>query len=318
MGSSPSSGLAGTPRRAVVFAGGDPPPSHTLEQLSSDRDHPPFVVAADSGVEHALAAGVHVDLLIGDLDSAAPRTVLDAIAAGTEVVRHPADKDATDLELALDAVADRGYDSVLVVGIHGGRADHLLANALLLASPRYAALRVQAHLGDADVIVVRDDAELPGAAGRLCSLLPLGGDAEGVTTTGLRYPLHDETLTPGSTRGVSNVVDTAPARVALRAGVLLAVLPDGANPPCRPVIARGVVMSRPRRFPALPRLVRCAARRVRAARRVDRRDPGDARVGRDRSRDHHPRHPRLVRGVEAGTASVRARAQHQGEGARAG
>jgi thiamine pyrophosphokinase len=192
------------------------------------------VVAADSGIEHALAAGVHVDLLIGDLDSATPRTVLDAIAAGSEVVRHPEDKDATDLELALDAVADRGFDSVLVVGIHGGRSDHLLANALLLASPRYAGLRVHAHLGNADVIVVRDEAVLPGPAGRLCSLLPLGGAAEGVTTTGLRYPLRDETLDPGSTRGVSNVVDTTPAGVALRAGVLLAVLPDGTPDPSFP------------------------------------------------------------------------------------
>jgi thiamine pyrophosphokinase len=192
------------------------------------------VVAADSGIEHALAAGVHVDLLIGDLDSATPRTVLDAIAAGSEVVRHPEDKDATDLELALDAVADRGFDSVLVVGIHGGRSDHLLANALLLASPRYAGLRVHAHLGNADVIVVRDEAVLPGPAGRLCTLLPLGGAAEGVTTTGLRYPLRDETLDPGSTRGVSNVVDTTPAGVALRAGVLLAVLPDGTPDPSFP------------------------------------------------------------------------------------
>jgi thiamine pyrophosphokinase len=192
------------------------------------------VVAADSGIEHALAAGVHVDLLIGDLDSATPRTVLDAIAAGSEVVRHPEDKDATDLELALDAVADRGFDSVLVVGIHGGRSDHLLANALLLASPRYAGLRVHAHLGNADVIVVRDEAVLPGPAGRLCSLLPLGGAAAGVTPTGLRYPLRDETLDPGSTRGVSNVVDTTPAGVALRAGVLLAVLPDGTPDPSFP------------------------------------------------------------------------------------
>jgi thiamine pyrophosphokinase len=65
-------------------------------------------------------------------------------------------------------------------------------------------------------------------------LLPLGGAAEGVTTTGLRYPLRDETLDPGSTRGVSNVVDTTPAGVALRAGVLLAVLPDGTPDPSFP------------------------------------------------------------------------------------
>ncbi|MFN8025571.1 MAG: thiamine diphosphokinase [Acidimicrobiia bacterium] len=210
---------------AVVFAGGDPPPPHALDHLPLDAR----VVAADSGLVHALAAGLRVDLLVGDLDSTPPRMVLDALDAGTEVQRHPAGKDATDLELALEAVRARGITDVLVVGIHGGRADHLLANALLLASPRYAPMRVHAHLGNADVLVIRGgDAptELPGPAGRLCTLLPIGGPAEGVVTSGLRWRLADETLPPGTSRGVSNEIEELPATVALREGVLLAVLPD--------------------------------------------------------------------------------------------
>jgi thiamine pyrophosphokinase len=222
----PAEGTMGTSRSvracAVVFAGGDPPPSHTLDTLPVDA----LVVAADSGLVHALEAGLHVDLLVGDLDSAPTGAVTAARRAGTEVERHPAEKDATDLELALDAVVARGCDEVLVVGIHGGRADHLLANALLLASPRYESLRVRAHLGNAEVSVVRDRAELPGPPGRLCSLLPIAGPAAGVVTSGLRYPLTDETLEPGTTRGVSNEVVAPGATVSLRAGVLLAVLPD--------------------------------------------------------------------------------------------
>jgi thiamine pyrophosphokinase len=232
-GAGPTSpGFASASPTAVVFAGGDPPPPHAFDDLPADV----FVVAADSGVEHAFAAGLHVDLLIGDLDSARPDHVRDALAAGTEVVRHPEEKDATDLELALDAVAARGHlgERVLVVGIHGGRADHLLANALLLASPRYARLRMHGHLGDADVTVVRDEAALPGPAGRICSLLPVGGPANGVATAGLRYPLTGETLEPGSTRGVSNVVVQVPATVALSSGVLLAVLPDLPSSPSSP------------------------------------------------------------------------------------
>jgi thiamine pyrophosphokinase len=211
--------------RAVVFAGGDAPPPHALDDLTPDVR----VVAADSGLAHAVAAGLAVDLLIGDLDSADPKAVLAALEAGTEVQRHPSAKDATDLELALDAVLARGVTDVLVVGIHGGRSDHLLANALLLAAPRYAPMRVRAHLGNADVLVLRggdDPSTLPGAAGRLCTLLPIGGPAVGVVTHGLRWPLSDETLDPGSSRGVSNEIEDPPARVGLREGVLLAVLPD--------------------------------------------------------------------------------------------
>jgi thiamine pyrophosphokinase len=62
--------------------------------------------------------------------------------------------------------------------------------------------------------------------GALVSLLPIGGDAEGVTTSGLRYPLRDEGLPLGSTRGLSNEVVDDDASVQLRAGTLLVVESD--------------------------------------------------------------------------------------------
>jgi thiamine pyrophosphokinase len=204
---------------ALVFAGGDPPdPADLLTAVE-------FVVAADSGLEHALALGVDVDVVVGDLDSV-DRAALDAaIAAGAVVEAHPAEKDATDLELALDAAIARGATSVRVLGAHGGRVDHYLANVLLLTSPRFAGVRIDARLGDAHVTVVRDRAQLFATPGALCSLLPVGGPAVGVTTHNLRYPLRRETLEPGSTRGVSNEFLAAEAAVSLAAGVLLAIVP---------------------------------------------------------------------------------------------
>jgi thiamine pyrophosphokinase len=111
-----------------------------------------------------------------------------------------------------------------VVGGHGGRLDHFLANALLLASPGFADLHVEARLGDAQVFVVRRDRELHAAVGDLCTLLPVGGRASGVRTEGLRFPLSRETLEPGSTRGVSNEFLVPVARVSLDDGVLLAIV----------------------------------------------------------------------------------------------
>jgi thiamine pyrophosphokinase len=210
------------PRVALVFAGGDSPSPATLNDLTPVD----LVIAADSGVQHALAVGVAVDLVVGDFDSAEPGAVAAAVEGGAVLERHPAAKDATDLELALVAVCDRGIDEVTVIGVDGGRLDHFLANALLLAAPAFARLRIRARVGDADVVVVRDAAELRGRAGDLCSLLPLGGPARGVRTERLRYPLHGETLWPGSTRGVSNELLGSSARVTLDDGVLLAVLPN--------------------------------------------------------------------------------------------
>jgi thiamine pyrophosphokinase len=226
----PAEGTMGRPesrgRRAVlVFAGGDRPEPHGPARTEGAD----LVIAADSGLGHARALGVQVDLVIGDLDSVDPRELDAAVAEGAVVERHPAAKDATDLELALDAALDRGATTIHVVGVGGGRLDHFLGNVLLLASPRYAAARVDAHVGGSHVVVVHDYADLDGTPGGLCSLLPLGGPAVGVLTDGLRYPLRSETLAPGTTRGVSNEFLGARATVSLESGVLLAVVPTPAT-----------------------------------------------------------------------------------------
>jgi thiamine pyrophosphokinase len=207
--------------RALVVTGGDSPPADVAAHL----DDASCVIAADSGLEHATRLGLTVDVVVGDLDSVAPDALAAAEGGGTRVQRHPAEKDATDLELSLDAALACGASRVTVVGGYGGRLDHFLANALCLASGRYAAISIDAWVGDAYVTVVRDQAELLGSPGSLVTLLPVGGAASGVMTTGLRYPLHDEELAPGTSRGVSNkLVDTA-ASVTVSSGVLLAIQP---------------------------------------------------------------------------------------------
>lgn len=211
---------------ALVFAGGDPLDPRVAEQLPAEA----IVIAADSGVQHALALGRNVDLVIGDLDSADPSTVDAAVAAGSAVERHPVDKDRSDLELALEAARTRGARAVVVIGGHGGRLDHFLANALLLASSRFADLRITALVGDARVTVVHERAVVEGKPGDLLSLLAVGGPARGVHTEGLRFALHGEDLLPGSTRGLSNELTEPVAVVTIEHGTLLAVQPDPGRP----------------------------------------------------------------------------------------
>jgi thiamine pyrophosphokinase len=190
--------------------------------------HTGTVVAADGGLLRALALGLDVDVVVGDLDSATPEALAAAEAAGARVVRHPQAKDETDLELALEEAATSGARRVLVVASAEGRLDHLLASLLLLGSERFAGLELDALVGDALVHVVRGERRLSGAPGELLTLVALGGPATGVTTSGLEYPLAGETLEPGSSRGVSNVFTEPEAWVAAETGVLLAVRPSGA------------------------------------------------------------------------------------------
>ena len=212
---------------AVVVAGGPAPdPSSALAVPLGAR-----VIAADEGLEHALALGLEVAVAVGDFDSASPEALAAAEARGVRIERYPAEKDATDLELALDLAVTLGARRVLVIAGDGaGRLDHLLAALLLLGSQRYDDVQVDAFVGTTRVHVVRGEREITGAPGETLSLLALHGPAEGVRTQGLAYPLRGETLEPGSSRGVSNVFVSDLARVTLERGVLLAIrLPKAAG-----------------------------------------------------------------------------------------
>ncbi len=211
----------GASEMVVVVTGGDPVDPAHLPVLPPDTT----VIAADSGIDQAHALGLVVDLAIGDFDSVSRDGLARATDMGATVERHPAAKDATDLELALDAALALRPARIHVLGGHGGRLDHHLANALLLAAPAYATAALTAQMGAARVTVVRDTVELHGPLGDVVSLIAAHGPARGVTTTGLLFPLDHEDLHPGSTRGISNELVDASATVALDDGVLIAVQP---------------------------------------------------------------------------------------------
>jgi len=199
----------------------------------ADLPRPDVVVAADGGLVLCERLDLPVDLLVGDLDSAPADAVQRARARGVAVEEHPVAKDHTDLALALRAAVERTADGdvVVVVGGSGGRVDHALVNLLALADPALAGRRVRARVGGADVHVVRGEVAFAWPPGATATLVPVCGHAVGVTTTGLRYPLDDEDLTAGTTRGVSNVVDAETQSVAVRDGCVLAVLPAEESDP---------------------------------------------------------------------------------------
>lgn len=199
----------------VVCAGG--PARAALPEIGDDA----LVIAADGGILEAERLGLHVDLLVGDLDSAPE----DAVARAPRIQRHPVDKDASDLELAVAAAVAAEARRIVVVGGDGGRLDHLLGNAFLLASDRWADVEIDAVLGDARIWVVRGERTIDGRPGELVSLYAVGGPARGVTTDGLRWALDDGALLPGSSLGLSNEFVSSTATVRVRDGVVLAICP---------------------------------------------------------------------------------------------
>ena len=205
----------------VVVASGTTP-----EDDARWLDAADLVIAADGGAGTLDRLGRQPDRLVGDLDSTDPALVARLEAAGVPVERHPADKEATDTELALAAARTAGATRIVLLGALGGeRIDHELANLLLLADPSLEGRDVRIVSGRTTVRLIHGSGSLAldGADGDLVSLLPIGGDAAGVTTAGLRWGLHGATLPIGASRGISNEIVTAPGSVSLEDGILLVI-----------------------------------------------------------------------------------------------
>jgi thiamine pyrophosphokinase len=214
--------------RAVILANGELNNPPVLEPGD-------LLIAADGGARHCLRLGLTPDLVIGDFDSLDEAELAALALAGAEIVRHPVHKDATDLELALLAAQERGASQALVLAALGARWDQTIANLLLPLSAGLDSLPVRLLDGNQEIAFLRApskdkspaEIEITGQAGDTVSLIPLSGDAAGITTHGLEYPLRGETLYFGSTRGVSNLLQSSTARVSLRGGILLVVLIHG-------------------------------------------------------------------------------------------
>jgi thiamine pyrophosphokinase len=211
----------GGPMRIVVVASGALLPGDEAWLDGADA-----VIAADGGAAALDRLGRRPDRIVGDLDSADPALVERLKTAGVAIDRHPADKEASDTELALRAAVDAGADRIDLLGATGGdRLDHELANVLLLADSQFATVRLRAVAGPTTIRALRGDQSLAidGRPGDLVTLLPIGGEARGVTATGLRWPLDGANLPMGGSRGLSNVVGGADASVRLSDGILLVV-----------------------------------------------------------------------------------------------
>jgi thiamine pyrophosphokinase len=188
---------------------------------------PDVVIAADGGTTLAARLGLVPDLVIGDLDSSDPALIqqLEAQGIAFERFRHET-KVETDTELAALAALAWQPDTIIVLGAVGGRLDHSLANLLLLTHPQLAGRDVRVADGAQVAMLAKPGRwnALPASVGDTVSLLPIGGDAGGVSTNDLLYPLEGETLLVGRGRGVSNEVTGSAPRVYYESGLLMVII----------------------------------------------------------------------------------------------
>lgn len=208
--------------RTIIFANGVLTDPDALKNQLRPTDR---LICADGGTQHVLALGLTPHVVIGDLDSTPPELVARLRAQGVIIQPYPADKDFTDLELALEfAWAEQPHEIVLVTAL-GGRLDQMLANILLLTQPAYAEIPITLLDGLQRAMILRANQSLTldGSIGDTLSLIPLTPTVTGVTIEQVKWPLTDVTLSFGSSFTISNQFVESQAKVSLQSGMVLLV-----------------------------------------------------------------------------------------------
>jgi thiamine pyrophosphokinase len=209
--------------RAIIFANGRMASPPAITNIINDSD---LIIAADGGTQHCVSLGITPHVIIGDLDSLDSIDLNSYKQAGVEIIQYPSHKDETDLELALRLTLNKGLTQVYIIGALGARWDMTIANVLLPAHPQFSCLNIHLLDGSQELSILRGKGQLDidRKSGYRISLIPIAGDALGITTHGLEYPLNNETLFFGTSRGVSNVIHDDHANVTIIEGILLICL----------------------------------------------------------------------------------------------
>jgi thiamine pyrophosphokinase len=215
-------------RRVVIMLGGEPPDPRLRRQLPLVHD---AVIAADRGIDHAIAWELPITIAVGDMDSVSLAGLAHLQQERISTERHPADKEASDGELALEVALRSDPEEVhLFTGGGVDRLDHLLITTALLTHPSLATREVFAWVGSTFIVPLQSgrSAGFTARPGEDITLMAVNGPAEGVRAVGLEFPLHGETLQPWSSRGLSNRGTGSLFHVSVEQGCLLLIRPNAA------------------------------------------------------------------------------------------
>lgn len=207
--------------RVFIFANGEPDFPDSIVSLIAADD---VVICADGGSNHASSLGIHPRIIVGDMDSITAANLDRFKRHGTDIRKYPRDKDASDLELALQAAMEFSPSEIFCSSVLGKRQDHSLTNTFLIG--RYASLGSKISLLGASwqgqFVTMEQPCTFNGTPGDIFSIIPMVATVHGVTVEGVKWPLINETLPWGSSRTVSNEFVGAQVSVRLGDGLLLA------------------------------------------------------------------------------------------------
>ena len=191
------------------------------DQIRSAGDS--VIICADGAAQKLKVSDITPDFIVGDMDSIDEDTLRYFKAKGSRIIRHPADKDETDTQLALECAFGINPDEIRIFGALGGRIDHALANISLLVMCVKRGVDAKIVDKDCELFVIDRSCMIDGREGETISLIPMSSDVRGITLEGFRYPLSDGMMEIGKPYGVSNRLIGTRGTISVKSGHLLII-----------------------------------------------------------------------------------------------
>jgi len=195
--------------RAVIIGNGS---MYDYEYIGGKLRKNDYIICADGGYKHAKALNIKPDVVIGDMDSIGENDY------DGEVINLPIRKDFTDSEVCVKYVLLKDFEEILMLAFTGTRVDHTLANVFLLEQISNSGKKARIIDEHNEIYYAESENIIYGEKGDIISIIPIGQNLCSVTTNGLDYPLENEDLIFGESRGVSNIMTSNKCTITIGNG----------------------------------------------------------------------------------------------------
>jgi len=203
---------------ALLVLGGKEIP---FKALSEKAD---IIICADSGADYARNQEITPDVVMGDMDSVSGSTLKSFNEKGVKIITHPAEKDKTDGEIAVDYAKQMDAVHLDIVCVQGS-IDHALGNLYLLIYAKNIGLNAKIITDDMIVYAADGDIALTGEKGTRVSILPADGNIEVKRTSGLYYEIEKPLgIAFGKTIGLGNHMTGAMCKITISKGTAFVII----------------------------------------------------------------------------------------------
>lgn len=178
-----------------------------------------YVICADGGLEKVEFLGLLPNVIIGDLDSVNDKILKKYKTLDINIIKYNAEKDYTDMELAINHAIENNYKDIVLVGATGTRQDHTMANILLIEKYYKQGVRITIVDNNNTIQIISDEIEIKNKEGYFVSIIPISDVVEKVTLKGFKYSLTDRNVERGSTLCVSNQIVSKTGKITIKSGI---------------------------------------------------------------------------------------------------